>query len=112
VRGVDLTRPVMPEVFAEIDAAFCRYGILVFPEQPVTDEQQLAFSRLLSSAASALRPPEPYARSRCLAAGSIPAASTIAAALGFLLQHRVMLGRHWDHHSGVPEPWLLKFPER
>jgi alpha-ketoglutarate-dependent 2,4-dichlorophenoxyacetate dioxygenase len=46
VHGVDLTRPVMPEVFAEIDAAFNRYGILVFPEQPVTDEQQLSFSRL------------------------------------------------------------------
>src|SRR5215472_8415933 len=46
VRGVDLTRPVMPEVFTEIDAAFNRYGILVFPGQPVSDEQQLAFSRL------------------------------------------------------------------
>ena len=46
VHGVDLTRPVMPEIFAEIDAAFNRYGILVFPEQPVTDEQQLSFSRL------------------------------------------------------------------
>jgi alpha-ketoglutarate-dependent 2,4-dichlorophenoxyacetate dioxygenase len=46
VRGVDLTRPVIPEVFAEIDAAFNRYGILVFPKQSVTDEQQLAFSRL------------------------------------------------------------------
>ena len=46
VRGVDLTRPVLPEVFAEIDAAFSHYGILVFPEQAVTDEQQLAFSRL------------------------------------------------------------------
>jgi alpha-ketoglutarate-dependent 2,4-dichlorophenoxyacetate dioxygenase len=46
VRGVDLTRSVIPEVFAEIEAAFNRYGILVFPEQPVTDEQQLAFSRL------------------------------------------------------------------
>jgi alpha-ketoglutarate-dependent 2,4-dichlorophenoxyacetate dioxygenase len=46
VRGVDLTRPAMPEVFAEIDAAFNRHGILVFPEQPVTDEQQLEFSRL------------------------------------------------------------------
>jgi alpha-ketoglutarate-dependent 2,4-dichlorophenoxyacetate dioxygenase len=46
VRGVDLTRSVIPEVFAEIGAAFNRYGILVFPEQPVTDEQQLAFSRL------------------------------------------------------------------
>jgi len=46
LRGVDLTRPVRPEVFAEIEAAFNRCGILVFPEQPVTDEQQLAFSRL------------------------------------------------------------------
>jgi alpha-ketoglutarate-dependent 2,4-dichlorophenoxyacetate dioxygenase len=46
VRGVDLTRPVIPEVFAEIYAAFNRYGILAFPGQPVSDEQQLAFSRL------------------------------------------------------------------
>ena len=46
VRGVDLTGRVVPEVFAEIDAAFSRHGILVFPDQPVTDEQQLAFSRL------------------------------------------------------------------
>ena len=46
LRGVDLTCPVMPEVFAEINAAFNRYGILVFPNQPVSDEQQLAFSRL------------------------------------------------------------------
>jgi alpha-ketoglutarate-dependent 2,4-dichlorophenoxyacetate dioxygenase len=46
VRGVDLTRPVPPDVFAEIDAAFNRHGILVFPDQPVIDEQQLAFSRL------------------------------------------------------------------
>ena len=45
VRHVDLTRPVPPAVFAEIEAAFDRHGILVFPEQPVTDEQQLAFSR-------------------------------------------------------------------
>jgi alpha-ketoglutarate-dependent taurine dioxygenase len=46
VRGVDLSRPVPPEVFAEIEAAFNRHGILVFPDQPLTDEQQLAFSRL------------------------------------------------------------------
>jgi alpha-ketoglutarate-dependent 2,4-dichlorophenoxyacetate dioxygenase len=45
VRRVDLTRPVPPEIFAEIEAAFDRHGILVFPEQPLTDEQQLAFSR-------------------------------------------------------------------
>src|SRR5436305_13443826 len=46
VRGVDLTRALTPDVFAEIEAAFNRYGILVFPAQPVSDEQQLAFSRL------------------------------------------------------------------
>src|SRR5947209_5358144 len=46
VRGVDLTRAVTPEVFAEIEAAFDRYGILVFPEQLLSDEQQLAFSKL------------------------------------------------------------------
>ena len=46
VHGVDLTRPMMPEIFAEIEAAFHHYGILIFPEQPVSDEEQLAFSRL------------------------------------------------------------------
>ena len=47
VRGVDLTCTVTADAFAEIEAAFDRYGILVFPDQPVTDEQQLAFSQLL-----------------------------------------------------------------
>ena len=46
VRCVDITRPMMPEIFAEVEAAFHHYGILIFPEQPVSDEQQLAFSRL------------------------------------------------------------------
>ena len=46
LRGVDLTRLMPPEVFAEVEAAFARYAVLVFPEQAVTDEQQLAFSRL------------------------------------------------------------------
>ncbi len=46
VRGVDLTLPVSPGVFAEIEAAFNRHGVLVFPDQRLTDEQQLAFSQL------------------------------------------------------------------
>lgn len=46
VRGVDLTLPVSPGVFAEIEAAFNRHGILVFPDQRLTDEQQLAFTQL------------------------------------------------------------------
>jgi alpha-ketoglutarate-dependent 2,4-dichlorophenoxyacetate dioxygenase len=46
LRDVDLTQPVLPGVFAEIETAFNRYGILVFPDQPVSDEQQLVFSQL------------------------------------------------------------------
>lgn len=44
VTGVDLTASLSEEVFAEIHAAFDRHAILVFPNQPLTDEQQLAFS--------------------------------------------------------------------
>ena len=48
IRGVDLTRPLGQAVFAEIEAAFHRFGILVFPGQPpgqtLSDEQQMAFS--------------------------------------------------------------------
>jgi len=44
IAGVDLTRPVPAEEFAAIEAAFERYAVLVFPDQPVSDEQQLAFT--------------------------------------------------------------------
>jgi len=70
VRGVGLTRPVMPEVFAEIDGAFNRYGILVFPEQPVTDEQQLAFSRLFGPLE--VNPNYAGAKMRLLSARELP----------------------------------------
>jgi alpha-ketoglutarate-dependent 2,4-dichlorophenoxyacetate dioxygenase len=46
VRGVDLRAPVPPALFAAIEAAFNRYAVLVFPEQPLDDAQQMAFSRL------------------------------------------------------------------
>ncbi|HKW52086.1 MAG TPA: TauD/TfdA family dioxygenase [Stellaceae bacterium] len=46
IRGVDLARPVPPDVFAALDAAFNRHAVLVFPEQPLDDAQQIAFSRL------------------------------------------------------------------
>jgi alpha-ketoglutarate-dependent 2,4-dichlorophenoxyacetate dioxygenase len=46
IGGLDLTKPVPPSTLAEIEAAFNRYAVLIFPGQPVTDDQQLAFSRL------------------------------------------------------------------
>jgi alpha-ketoglutarate-dependent 2,4-dichlorophenoxyacetate dioxygenase len=44
VRGADLREPVAPAQFAEIEAAFNRYSVLVFPGQALTDAQQIAFS--------------------------------------------------------------------
>ena len=45
VSGIDLTRPITPEQAAEIEAGMDRYGVLVFHDQFITDEQQMAFSR-------------------------------------------------------------------
>ena len=45
VSGVDLTKPLTPDEAAAIEAGMDRYAVLVFHEQPVTDEQQIAFSQ-------------------------------------------------------------------
>jgi len=45
VLGVDLRNPLPAADFAEIEAVFNRYAVLVFPRQLLTDEQQMAFSR-------------------------------------------------------------------
>jgi alpha-ketoglutarate-dependent 2,4-dichlorophenoxyacetate dioxygenase len=45
VSGVDVSRPLPPETVAAIEAGMDRYAVLVFPDQQLTDEQQMAFSR-------------------------------------------------------------------
>jgi alpha-ketoglutarate-dependent 2,4-dichlorophenoxyacetate dioxygenase len=45
VSGVDITQPLSPVDAAAISAGMDRYGVLVFHDQRVTDETQLAFSR-------------------------------------------------------------------
>jgi alpha-ketoglutarate-dependent 2,4-dichlorophenoxyacetate dioxygenase len=44
--GVDLREPLSPETFAEIETALNRHAVLVFPDQKLSDEQQIAFSLL------------------------------------------------------------------
>lgn len=46
VTGIDLTKPISADAFAGVEAAFHEHAILVFRNQPVTDEQQVAFSEL------------------------------------------------------------------
>ncbi len=45
VSGIDLSRPITPAQAAEIEAGMDRYGVLVFHDQDITDEQQMDFSR-------------------------------------------------------------------
>jgi len=44
VAGVDLSRPLAPSEVAAIEAGMDRYAVLVFHDQKITDEQQMAFS--------------------------------------------------------------------
>jgi alpha-ketoglutarate-dependent 2,4-dichlorophenoxyacetate dioxygenase len=47
ISGVDCARPLMPEEVAAIEAGMDRYAVLVFRDQDLTDEQQLAFTKQL-----------------------------------------------------------------
>jgi alpha-ketoglutarate-dependent 2,4-dichlorophenoxyacetate dioxygenase len=45
VSGVDVTAPLTAEEVAAVEAGMDRYAVLVFRDQQLTDEQQMAFSR-------------------------------------------------------------------
>ena len=45
VSGVDLRRPLTPDEVRAIEAGMDRYSVLVFHDQDITDEQQIAFTR-------------------------------------------------------------------
>src|SRR5919109_1570299 len=44
VSGVDIARPLSPEDVSAIDDGMNRYAVLVFHDQKITDEQQMAFT--------------------------------------------------------------------
>jgi alpha-ketoglutarate-dependent 2,4-dichlorophenoxyacetate dioxygenase len=44
VSGIDITRPLTRGQVAALEAGMDRFGVLVYHDQPVTDEQQKAFS--------------------------------------------------------------------
>ena len=45
VSGIDISRPLAREEVAAVEAGMDRYAVLVFRDQKITDEQQMAFSR-------------------------------------------------------------------
>ena len=64
VEGIDMTRPLTPDEVAAIHAGMDRYAVLVFHDQKIDDEQQLAFTRSLGeiehSVGASLRAPDEY----------------------------------------------------
>lgn len=64
VEGIDLTRPLTADEVAAIHAGMDKYAVLVFHDQKINDEQQLAFSRSLGelehSIGTSLRAPDEY----------------------------------------------------
>ena len=44
VSGVDLRKPLTPQDAADIEAGMDKYAVLLFRNQDITDEQQLAFA--------------------------------------------------------------------
>src|SRR5215472_15119837 len=45
VAGVDCRKPLSPENVAAIEAGMDEYAVLVFRDQNITDEEQIAFTR-------------------------------------------------------------------
>jgi alpha-ketoglutarate-dependent 2,4-dichlorophenoxyacetate dioxygenase len=43
--AIDISVPLSPDQVATIEAGMDRYAVLVFPDQPLTDEEQCAYSR-------------------------------------------------------------------
>jgi len=64
VEGIDMRKPLSPDEVATIHAGMDEYAVLVFHDQPIDDEQQLAFTGSLGelehSTGSSLRAPEEY----------------------------------------------------
>ncbi len=44
VTGIDCRQPVTPDAVAAIHAGMAQYGVLVFRDQPLTDDEQLRFT--------------------------------------------------------------------
>jgi alpha-ketoglutarate-dependent 2,4-dichlorophenoxyacetate dioxygenase len=64
VDGLNLCEPLSPEDVAAVHAGMDRYAVLVFRDQPLDDEQQLAFTRSLGdiehAIGTSLREPGEY----------------------------------------------------
>ena len=45
IRGVDLRRPLDPVTVQAVNDAWMKHLVVVFPDQPITDQEHVAFTR-------------------------------------------------------------------
>ena len=64
VTGLELSKPLDDGDFGQVRDAFHRYAVLVVPEQPLSDEQQIAFSERFGSLEVSIRKDRPRAVER------------------------------------------------
>jgi alpha-ketoglutarate-dependent 2,4-dichlorophenoxyacetate dioxygenase len=64
VDGIDMTKPLSPDEVAAIHAGMDQYAVLVFHDQHINDDQQLAFTKSLGeiehAIGTSLRAPDEY----------------------------------------------------
>jgi len=64
MEGLDLRKPLSPDEIAAVHAGMDKYAVLVFHDQKIDDDQQLAFTRSLGNlehtANASLRAPDEY----------------------------------------------------
>ena len=64
MEGLDLSKPLSPDEVAAVHAGMDKYAVLVFRDQKIDDDQQLAFTRSLGNleqtANASLRAPDEY----------------------------------------------------
>jgi len=64
MEGLNLTKPLSPDEIAAVHAGMDKYAVLVFRDQKIDDDQQLAFTRSLGNleqtANASLRAPDEY----------------------------------------------------
>ena len=55
IQGIDLTSPISEETFAQLRIALAEHAVLVFHDQPITDEQHVAFTKGLGKLEMTMR---------------------------------------------------------
>ena len=70
VSGVDLRKPLTAEEARDIEAGMDKYAVLLFRDQDITDDQQLALPAISASARTPAAAPSPSRKTTGSLSGS------------------------------------------